>query len=348
MSEQSRSRTQVPPVGPTPTGEEFLEAPYEGQSLLDEADEHVRERDVFGRLDPEDAATVSERTRKKLGIAFWIAAGWMIVLIVLAVIAPVITDPSPIGLDLLPDPNEGVTSDPTVEENMPIGTAGHPLGTDALGRDLLSRTIWGARVSLTVGFAAVALGLFLGSLIGLVAGYYRGKIESSFMAAMDVMLAFPALVLALAIITFTGQRNMWVITIAIGIVSVPPLARLVRANTLTYSQREFVLAARTVGAKSRRIIWREIVPNVARAALTFALIAVAVSIVAEGFLAFLGLSIPPPDPSWGKMINEGRSDLTDAPWVTMVPATALFLTVMAINFAGDRLRAYFDVKEAAL
>jgi peptide/nickel transport system permease protein len=294
----------------------------------------------------------AQREEKKLGLAFWLCAGWMTTLVLVAIIAPFITtdDPSAI-VEILDDPNSGISSDPVNNQpNQEMGSfdTGHILGTDGLGRDLLSRVIWGGRVSLTVGTTAIAFGLTVGGFIGLVAGYFRGRLETFLMAIMDILLAFPALVLALAIVTFTDQKTVPIISLAIGIVGIPPLARLVRANTLVYSQREFVMAARTVGAKSSRIIWREIVPNVARAAFSFAIIGIAVAIVAEGGLAFVGVSVPLPRPTWGTMINEGRGDLEDYPWITMVPATVLFLTVMALNFAGDRLRSFFDVREGAL
>lgn len=337
---------------PTENEPEFFGTPYgQASAIIDGADERVRDDDIFRQIDPEDAAaTEPVRKEKKLGIGFWIAAGWMITLVVLAAIAPFITadDPSAI-VEILDDPNAGISSDPVNnDDNMPIGTYGHPLGTDGLGRDLLSRVIWGGRISMTVGVAAIVFGLTIGGFIGLSAGFFRGKLETALMAIMDVILAFPALILALAIVTFTDSKTLPVITLAIGIVGIPPLSRLVRANTLVYSQREFVLAARTLGAKNYRIMFREIVPNVSRAAFSFAIIGIAVAIVAEGGLAFVGVSIPPPDPTWGTMINEGRSDLQDAPWVTMVPAVTLFLTVMALNFAGDRLRSFFDVKEGGL
>jgi peptide/nickel transport system permease protein len=346
MPEPSR-KAGDPIAGPTPTGPDFLPSYSGPQSILDNADEKVRERDLFSSLDPEDADVIEGRIERKLGIGFWVAAGWLVTLAVLALIAPLITEGHGF-LDILSDPDAGISSNPEVETNAPPGTAGNILGTDALGRDLLSRTIWGARISLTVGFAAVGFGLFIGGMIGLVAGYFRGMVETGLMGAMDVMLAFPALILALAIVTFTGKQTLPVITLAIGIVAIPPLARLVRANTLVYSQREFVLAAKTLGASSSRIMWREIVPNVSRAAFSFAIIGIAVAIVAEGFLAFIGVSLPPPTATWGTMINEGRSDLQDSPWVTMVPAAALFFTVMALNFAGDRLRQYFDIREGGL
>jgi peptide/nickel transport system permease protein len=348
MPEQSTDPT--PHSGPTADTRDFF-SPEVGPAgaTIAYADAEVREADILAVLDPEDARVVPRRVKKKLGIVFWVALGWMILIVGLALAAPFITKGNSHEIvGILDDPTAGISSGQNVQIDQPIGTPGHPLGTDALGRDLLSRTIWGARPSLTVGVFSILLGLVVGGFIGLVAGYYRGFTESGLMAGMDVLLAYPPLILALAIITFTGQRTLWVITLAIGIVGIAPLARLIRANTLVYGQREFVTAAQTMGAKRSRIIRREIVPNVSRAVSSFAIIGIAVAITAEGGLAFLGLSLPPPTPTWGTMINEGRTNLQTAPWETMVPATALFLTVMALNFAGDRVRQYFDVREGGL
>ena len=164
---------------------------------------------------------------------------------------------------------------------------------------MLSRLIWGARVSLTVGVAAILLGLLVGVTIGVIAGFFKGRTESVLMGAMDVLLAFPALLLALAIITFPDNHSVWNISLAIGIVSIAPIARLVRASTLVFTEREFVLASRTLGAGNWRIIAKEILPNVMLPVLSFAIIGVAIAIVAEGGLAFLGLSVPPPTATWG-------------------------------------------------
>jgi peptide/nickel transport system permease protein len=167
------------------------------------------------------------------------------------------------------------------------------------------------------------------------------------MGCMDVLLAFPALVFALALISFLGQslRN---VVIAIAVLSVAPIARVIRASTLTFSEREFVVAARALGAKDFRIITREILPNVAVPTLSFGLIAVAVAIVAEGGLAFLGLSVRPPTSSWGGMINEGRTYLAHAAYMSLIPAGVLFVTVLAFNFVGDSLRSRFDPRRGAL
>lgn len=278
------------------------------------------------RLDEEGAP-------KRLGLLFWLSVGWLALIALLAVLA-----------DALP------FHDPTVPGVGPAreGPNGQTwLGSDALGRDILARTVYGARVSLVVGFSAIAASLLIGGTIGLLAGYFRGRFETVVMGAVDVLLAFPALVLGLALVSFLGP-SLGTVTLAIAVLSIAPIARIIRANTLTFAQREFVLAARTLGARNRRIIVSEILPNVLPAALSFALVAVAVAIVAEGALAFLGLSVPPPQPTWGSMINEGRTILEDAPHVSFVPSGAMFLTVLALNFAGDSLRARFEIREGKL
>lgn len=270
--------------------------------------------------------------KRKLGAGFWISTGWVVAVILAAALA-----------GLLP------ISDPTTTKDLPrLGPSlHHLLGTDDLGRDMLSRIIFGARVSLIVGFASIAIGLGVGGIIGLIAGYYGGKVDALISVPINVFLAFPALILFLAVVSFVGQ-NLRNVVIVIGVVSIAPLARIVRGSTVSYAQRDFVLAARALGARNGRIIFREILPNVVPAALAFALVGVAVAIVAEGSLAFFGLSVPPPTPTWGGMINEGRTVLQQDAMVTLWPAAAMFLTVIALNFAGDRLRAFFDVKEGAL
>lgn len=273
------------------------------------------------------------RARRRLGVSFWLSIAWIALVVGAAALADVLP---------LPDPVE-----PGVAVARSAPGDGRVLGADSLGRDMLSRTVHGARVSLIVGFSAIAAGLLVGGAIGVLAGYFRGRFETVVMAAIDVLLAFPALVLALALVSFLGP-SIGTVTLAIATLSIGPIARIIRASTLTFSQREFVLAARTLGATNRRIIWREILPNVLPAALSFALVAVAVAIVAEGALAFLGLSVPAPEPTWGSMINEGRTLLEQAPHISFVPSAAMFLTVLSLNFAGDALRSRFDVREGRL
>lgn len=274
--------------------------------------------------------------RESLGVVFWVSVGWLVLIAVLALLA-----------DLLPLADYTDTRAGTPRAGPSVHNL---LGVDGLGRDLLSRVIYGARVSLAVGLMSILLGLVVGGTLGLIAGYFRGRLDSLIMGVMDMLLAFPALVLAMAIVTFMaeGKANLFHVTLAIGVLSIPPIARIVRANTLTFAQREFVMAARTLGAKDSRIIVREILPNVLPPVFAFSLIAVALAIVAEGALAFLALSVQPPTPTWGGMINEARALLQDAPHVAFMPAAAMFLTVLALNFAGDSLRSRFDVKEGQL
>jgi peptide/nickel transport system permease protein len=273
------------------------------------------------------------RAKRRLSIGFWIATGWLVVIITLAALAPVlpIADPDQVG--------DGPSNGGPSLENW--------LGTDQLGRDLLARTIWGARVSLVVGFVAVAFGLLVGGAIGMLAGYYRGVFDRIVMRGVDILLAFPAIVLGLALVTFLG-REFQNLLIAIGVLSIAPIARLARANTLQWTQREFVLAARGLGAKSRRILVREVLPNVVLPMAALALLGVAIAIIAEGTLAFLGLSVEDPTATWGKMIFSGKAELEDAPQAAFVPAAAMFFTVLALNYAGDRLRQFVDVREGSL
>ena len=274
------------------------------------------------------------RPRRHLRLAMWVPLAWVVLVVLAAVLAPILP---------LDDPSK---SDFRAIAKGPF-TSGHVLGTDAIGRDTLSRLVWGARVALTVGVVAVGVGMVIGGAIGVVAGYFRGRLELLLMGIVDVMLAFPALVLVIAITAFLGQslRN---VAIAITVVATPAFARVARAATLTFAQREFVTAARAMGATNRRIIVREILPNVALPVAAFALVVVAVAIVAEGGLAFLGLSVPAPKPSWGGMINDGRDKLEDAPYVSLLPAFVMFLTVLSFNLLGDVFRSRFDVREGAI
>jgi peptide/nickel transport system permease protein len=270
---------------------------------------------------------------RKLGTSFWLAAAWLAVVTLLAVLAPVLHAADPNLQDLA---NQGG----------PPG-AGHLLGTDTLGRDMLSRLIWGARISLTVGYASTLLGMVLGTLLGMSAGYLRGRVEGVIVAAIDAVLAFPALVLILAITTFIGH-DIRIIVAVIGFLGIPAFARVARANTLALAQREFVLAARAMGAGELRILALEILPNIVAPVLTFGLLGVAVAMIAEGALAFLGLSVPLPAASWGAMVAEGRSNLDTAPQVSLIPAAVFFLTIFALNLAADRLRRVVEVRESRI
>ena len=228
-------------------------------------------------------------------------------------------------------------------------TADHWLGTDEIGRDVLSRLIWGGRVALAVGFVSVLVAMLIGGALGMLSGYMRGRTETVLMTIVTSLLAFPALILVIAIVAFLGH-DLQNIVLAIAIVAIPSFARIAYANTLAASQREYVLAARALGASRRRVLTREILPNIMLPLSAYALVVTAVAIVAEGGLAFLGLSVPDPKPSWGSMINDGRKPLTlDGTWhIAFVPAITMFLTVLSLNLIVDRIRQVAEGKESKL
>ena len=278
-------------------------------------------------LDPDQVE--APRARKGLGVLFWIAASVFGLIVLLAVLAPILP---------LDDPTR------TVARPRLGPSTSHWFGTDNLGRDIFSRVIWAGRVSLVVGVASILLGLLVGGTVGVLAGYYRGRSETFLMGAMDVLLSFPALLLALAIITFRDNRSLTTIVLAIGVVSIAPVARLVRANTLVYSQREFVTAARSLGASNRRIIVREVLPNVIGSIIVAATLTVARAILLEAYISFLGYGIQPPLPSWGNMLNNAQQYLDSAPWLAIVPGVAITLAVTSFNFIGDGLRDALDAR----
>jgi peptide/nickel transport system permease protein len=284
-----------------------------------------------------DAGSPAEEiVTQKLGVMFWICTGWLSLNILLVLFASLLP---------LPDPQY---------ENANAIDAGpamsHILGTDDLGRDILSRIIFGGRVSLAIAFGSIAIGMLLGGTLGMVAGYLRGAWETTMNGFALMLLAFPPLVAIMAVVAFWGQ-TLSHITIVIGILASPLLFRVIYASTISYSTREFVTAARGLGATSYRVIFRELLPNVLPAIVSFALIGVATVIILEGALAFLGLSVQPPTPSWGNMINEGRAFLQPPQqdiWLTLWPVVTIVLFLLALNFMADRLRQRFDINEGRL
>jgi peptide/nickel transport system permease protein len=273
------------------------------------------------------------RKTRRLGALFWIAVGWMILVFAVAILAPVLPLPSPTDMDML--------------DRRAPPSALHWLGTDRLGRDELARVIYGARISLVVGLCAPVIGVTVGGALGMLAGYFRGRFEALAVGSMDVLLAFPPLILALAVTAFLGQ-SVLNLTCILGVLSIPAFMRVARASTLTLAGREFVIAAQALGATHARILLRELLPNVALPLLAFFLLGVAVIIVVEGALSFLGLGVPPPISSWGSMIGEGRESLEIAPQLAFIPAIAMFLTVLSFNLVGDTLRALTDPRQGAL
>ena len=279
------------------------------------------------------AAQPAPEVRRRLGLVFWVAAGWITVLLLAAACAELLPLPDPIDMDML-------------EARAPP-TAEHWLGTDGLGRDVAARLLHGARVSLVVGLCAPLIGLVFGGAAGMLAGYFRGRLDTLVSGGVDVLLAFPPLVLALAVTAFLGQSVLHM-TLILGFLGVPAFTRVARAATLGFSQREFVTAARALGATHARILLRELLPNVMLPLVAFVLVGVAVTIVVESALSFLGLGVPPPQPSWGSMIAEGRESLDGAAWLAFTPALVMFVTVLAFNLIGDTLRALTDPRRSAL
>jgi len=279
------------------------------------------------------AAAAPSRRRRRLGPVFWAASGWMLLVFAVALFADLMPLPSPTDMDML--------------ERRAAFSAAHWLGTDGLGRDELARLIYGARISLIVGLCAPVISVTIGGALGLLAGYFRGRFETLVVGGMDVLLAFPPLILALAITAYLGQ-SILNLTFILGVLGIPAFMRVARAATLTLARREFVIAAQALGATHARILLRELLPNVILPLFAFFLLGVAVTIVVEGALSFLGLGVPPPISSWGSMIGEGRESLEVAPRLAFLPAIAMFLTVLSFNLIGDTLRALTDPRQGAL
>ncbi len=262
-------------------------------------------------------------------------AGLLVIVatVLAAVLAPVLSPADPVKNQLL----ERLTPPMWVAG----GTARHPLGTDTLGRDVTSRLLYGARVSLIVGVSAVIIAGLLGVVLGLLAGYYRGWADDVLMRIGDVQLAFPVLVLAIALLAVAGASLLTVVLV-LGVTGWITYARIVRGETLSLITREFVEAARAMGAPDRHVIWRHVVPNVLPPVTVVATFSVARVVIAEASLSFLGLGIPPPAPSWGAMLDEGRNYLTTGWWLALFPGLAILLLVLGINLVGDWLRDALD------
>jgi peptide/nickel transport system permease protein len=259
-------------------------------------------------------------------LEIWLPAGVLIVIVGACFLWPLIGDvPSPINADIL-------------SANQPVFSAGHLFGTDPLGNDVFSRILYGGRVSIEVGLGANLIGIVLGGLLGMASGYWRGPFDAVAMRVLDVLIAFPSLVLALTIAEYLGPGELNVIW-ALSFFSVPAFARLARAATLRTREQNFILAARLTGARTPRILLWHIAPNILPQLLTFSCLGIAVTILFEASLSFLGLGVRAPDPSWGNMIQQGQQYLSTYPALILVPSAFLFVTSMSLNLLGDGLRA---------
>jgi len=286
---------------------------------------------------------------QRIGIGGWLAVVWLAIVLVSAVVIPMVIKDAAIP---------GAVSGQGI-----LKVSGHPLGGDNAGNDMILQLAKGARSSLLVGLGAVLIGLFIGGSLGLIAGYFRGRIDTALSSFFNILLAIPQFVLAVALVSalandsignngipvvVSAHRRLFVLIFALGIVAIPILARITRANTLQWAQREFVLAARAQGAKNRRIMVREVLPNVMPAMFSIALLGIAVAMVAEGGLSILGVGVHLPNVSWGSLISAGYPFLSTQPYLVFEPIVCLFLTVLSLNYLGDVVRARFDVRESAL
>ncbi|MCS5684952.1 MAG: ABC transporter permease [Acidimicrobiales bacterium] len=274
---------------------------------------------------------------RRLGLGFWLPMGWIILIVGAALLAPVlpIKDPT----DYFIRPGERPPYPPSAD---------HWFGTDQDARDMFSRIISGARVSLAVGFMTVAMSFIVGGALGMVAGLVRGWFDRLASFLFLVLLSFPGLVLVILIIALI-DRSVLTISVTLAIGGIAPVGRLARAATLSFAEREFVIAARTLGARNSRILFRELLPNVIIPMGALVLLGVAAAIVGEGTLAFLGLSVEKAE-TWGKLIRNGAGSrvLRDSPWVAFGPITVMFLTLASLNYIGDYLRDFFNVRETGL
>ena len=259
----------------------------------------------------------------------WIGLVIFLVIALMAVFAPWVTGQDPLEQDIL--------------ARLKPPTEAHLLGTDYFGRDIYSRIIYGARLSLLIGLTSTALAMVIGSAIGMIAGWYGGRIDTLVMQVMDILLAFPSLILGLIIVAMLGPSILNIV-IAIALTSIPPFARIARAPTIALKEREFIDACRALGYSDARILIIHILPNILPEILVMGSLWLANAIRTEASLAFIGLGVKPPAPTWGSMIREGFENILDSAWLVIAPGGAILIVIFALNLLGDGLRDAIDPK----
>lgn len=272
--------------------------------------------------------------KRQHNVALWLSVGWLIVVIASAVLAP--------WLGFLDDPQRPLAGQP---EEGPGWS--HWFGTDQLGRDMFARSVWGGRLSLSIAGPAVGIGIVVGGVLGVMAGYFGKWIDLTVSSVVNVALALPALVFALFIVTMLGQSYLNV-TIAVTILTIPAIARIARAQALRFAAREFVTVADMMGARWPRLLFREVMPNVVPALASIAFLAMGIVIIAEGSLSFVGVSVGSPSITWGNILAAGKGRLEEAPHIALTTGGVMFVTLMALNFVGDELLRRLDVREARI
>jgi peptide/nickel transport system permease protein len=285
-------------------------------------------------LEPVDDAATASRSRRlwrlKWGV---VAAALMLVIVASALFAPFIAPDDPLAVDV-----RHRLAPPAWMEG---GAADHLLGTDQIGRDLFSRVIYGGRVSLLVGVAAVLVSSTIGVLLGLAAGYFGPRVDWVIMTLINVMLTFPFVLLALAVIAVRGPSLLNMV-IVLGVADWPLYARVIRVETLALRERDFITAGRALGMSHVRLVFRQILPNLVSVIIVIATLQVARVIILESFLSFLGLGVQPPTPAWGNMLGEGRVYMLNSWWIAAFPGLAIFVTTLVINLMGNALRDWLD------
>jgi peptide/nickel transport system permease protein len=286
-----------------------------------------------GPAAPSRARLYQARARGGLArqLRLWLPAGFLLLLLGACFVWP--------NIYPVPNPVRGSV----LQAGLPPLSPGHIFGTDPVGNDVFSRILYGGQISFEVGFGVNAIGLVVGGLLGIAAGYWGGAADTIISRVLDVLIAFPALVLALAIAEGLGPSELHVI-MALSVFSIPAFGRIARGATLALREQTFMLAARLSGTRGGRLIVRHIVPNIMPQLMTFSLLGIGVAIILEGALSFLGLGIPLPEASWGSMIAQGQQTLSASPDLVLIPSAFLFATVLSLNLLGDALRERWGVR----